>query len=666
MTFTRLVLHNFGAYRGEHAFEFDATSRKRPIVLIGGLNGAGKSTIMDAIQLALFGKLARCTGRADLPYEEFLRRAVHRLAIPQEARLQLEFVSHSAGQRTVYTLDRSWSCKDQRVREHFEVRRNNVPDRLLSESWLEHVDQWLPNTLSQIFFFDGEQLEALADATTSAAVLRSSVEALLGLDLVTRLSTDLSILERRKDNIVLSSGAREELEALERRKLSLTETRSKVRQELGAAQNALDECLRDLQEVDSRIAKDGGQHFDRRHELEAQHTRLENDLRSIEDEFRELADGPAPLLLVRNLLEGVFGQATHEQAALQAALVDRLLTERDTWVIDVLQKAGVSKKILSRTTEYLVNDREDRISSAAVESYIRLPSEARDVIAALRQEVLDRTGVRATALSHSWNQATDAIEASTRVLAAIPSPEAIAHLITTRDERRVALRAAEARFETVKQALGRLDNEDLQIDLEIARYRRTHRERTRESEDALRAIDHIGRVQSTLTQFRSSLLKRHAGRIEELALDSLRQLLRKEKLVQDLRLDPDTFAVSLKGSEGRTIPVERLSAGERQLLATALLWGLRRAAGRVIPLVIDTPLGRLDSSHRMHLVTRYFPHASHQTILLSTDEEISGPYYQALKPWVAAEYTISVDEAAESAIVAAGYFSASREPASVA
>src|SRR5688500_7665509 len=121
MTFTRLVLHNFGAYRGEHTFELGATSRQKPVVLIGGLNGAGKSTIMDAIQLALFGKLARCTGRADLSYDEFLRRAVHRLVIPQEARVQLEFVAHSAGERTFYSLDRSWSCTEQRVREHFEV-----------------------------------------------------------------------------------------------------------------------------------------------------------------------------------------------------------------------------------------------------------------------------------------------------------------------------------------------------------------------------------------------------------------------------------------------------------------------------------------------------------------------------------------------------------------
>ena len=151
-----------------------------------------------------------------------------------------------------------------------------------------------------------------------------------------------------------------------------------------------------------------------------------------------------------------------------------------------------------------------------------------------------------------------------------------------------------------------------------------------------------------------------------MALDSLRQLLRKERLVESLRIDPDTFAVSLTGPGGSELPVERLSAGERQLLATALLWGLRRAAGRIVPLVIDTPLGRLDSSHRMHLVTRYFPHASHQTILLSTDEEIAGTYYESLRPWIGAEYTLVTNEAAMSTEIKPGYFLSPAEAASVA
>jgi DNA sulfur modification protein DndD len=98
--------------------------------------------------------------------------------------------------------------------------------------------------------------------------------------------------------------------------------------------------------------------------------------------------------------------------------------------------------------------------------------------------------------------------------------------------------------------------------------------------------------------------------------------LHKSDLVQKIAIDADTFGLSLFGPDGQNVPKHRLSAGEKQLLAIAFLWGLARVSGRDLPIAIDTPLGRLDSSHRHNLVERYFPAASSQVILLSTDTEI--------------------------------------------
>ena len=139
-------------------------------------------------------------------------------------------------------------------------------------------------------------------------------------------------------------------------------------------------------------------------------------------------------------------------------------------------------------------------------------------------------------------------------------------------------------------------------------------------------------------------------------LEAFRTLLRKKDLVHGLTIDPETFVVTLTGSNNQELPFDRLSAGERQLLATALLWGLARASGRPVPTVIDTPLGRLDSSHRRHLVERYFPMASHQVLLLSTDEEIVGPYHKALAPFVARHYILAHDEALGHTHIEQGYF----------
>ncbi|MED5579907.1 MAG: DNA sulfur modification protein DndD, partial [Nitrospinota bacterium] len=83
---------------------------------------------------------------------------------------------------------------------------------------------------------------------------------------------------------------------------------------------------------------------------------------------------------------------------------------------------------------------------------------------------------------------------------------------------------------------------------------------------------------------------------------------------------------------------------------------LARSSGRPIPTIIDTPLGRLDSSHRNHFVERYFPSASHQVLLLSTDEEIVGPYFERLKPFVSRTFLMVHNEKSGKTHFEKGYF----------
>jgi DNA sulfur modification protein DndD len=140
--------------------------------------------------------------------------------------------------------------------------------------------------------------------------------------------------------------------------------------------------------------------------------------------------------------------------------------------------------------------------------------------------------------------------------------------------------------------------------------------------------------------FREAVLRRHASRISKLIVDSFRVLVRKEALIDDVRINTTTLCVQLFDKRGNSIPPERLSAGERQLLATALLWGLGRAAGRPLPVIIDTPLGRLDGTHRRRLLTNYIPNASHQVIVLATDEEISDEEISMLEPSIARKHLL--------------------------
>jgi DNA sulfur modification protein DndD len=99
--------------------------------------------------------------------------------------------------------------------------------------------------------------------------------------------------------------------------------------------------------------------------------------------------------------------------------------------------------------------------------------------------------------------------------------------------------------------------------------------------------------------------------------------------------------VTLKDRNGHVVPREALSAGEKQMFAISLLWSLARVSGRPLPMIIDTPLGRLDSVHRRKLVEHYFPNASHQVIVLSTDTEVDREYFAQLRPSIS--HTVALE-----------------------
>ena len=119
---------------------------------------------------------------------------------------------------------------------------------------------------------------------------------------------------------------------------------------------------------------------------------------------------------------------------------------------------------------------------------------------------------------------------------------------------------------------------------------------------------------------------------------------------------PGTALPSIELFCGEELAPSRLSAGERQLLAIAILSALAEASGKELPTVIDTPLGRLDGKHRTKLIKNYFPKAASQVLLLSTDEEITGKYYDELKPFVNREYQIAFEEESKSSTISEGYF----------
>jgi DNA sulfur modification protein DndD len=144
-------------------------------------------------------------------------------------------------------------------------------------------------------------------------------------------------------------------------------------------------------------------------------------------------------------------------------------------------------------------------------------------------------------------------------------------------------------------------------------------------------MDLAKKARQALDEYLAKLTATKVAQLENATMECFSQLCRKGDLVHKIHIDPRTFAVELADSAGRRVPKAELSAGEKQIYAISVLWALGRVSGRPLPMLIDTPLGRLDTLHRKNLVANYFPVASHQVIILSTDTEVDVNCYGSMR-----------------------------------
>jgi DNA sulfur modification protein DndD len=173
------------------------------------------------------------------------------------------------------------------------------------------------------------------------------------------------------------------------------------------------------------------------------------------------------------------------------------------------------------------------------------------------------------------------------------------------------------------------------------------------SQNRLHLVD---KIQLILDVYLKKLTRCKIEQLQKSVTGAFNSLSRKNNMIERVEIDPISFAVILYDQDGETIPKERLSSGEKQLYAVSMLWALAKTSGRPLPVIVDTPLGRLDSDHRFNLVNNYFPEASHQVVLLSTDTEVDQKLFSSLKPYVSHCYHLKYDSKSKSTGITEEYF----------
>jgi DNA sulfur modification protein DndD len=625
MKFLELVLQNFGPYFGKQVINLDTQvddDDSRPILLLGGMNGGGKTTLMDALRLALYGHRADCSSRGSLNYGDFLVQCINNQAKVEDTRVELVFEHIENNQPIKYRIIRTWNRNLKEGKDSlgiFNIQDDTWNLEELVNTWDDYIENLLPLGISNLFLFDGEQIKELAEQVVPPLIVTDAIRALLGLELADKLAIDIEILANRKRKEFAETKDLENLENIETRLKLLQQECQKSKEVELQYETSLIDAEKAEKEAFNKFVSEGGSIASEKSQLERQRDRKVSEVEEIRQGMCEIAANVLPLALVQNLLNQAQTQGEKEFQIQQAQIASDILLERDKRLLDLIAKLGITAEQAMKIETFLSEDVATLNANLiqAEEFWLLADSESLGKLGNVLYYLQNARNLAQQQLNILKNKEDEIIGLERQVETAA-SPEEYNSLVDT-------LKNVQQNVTNIKTQYADVQKQVKELEGEIEKTKKELKEYTTQTID-LKNSEHIitasTQVKETLKVFREKLTLRKLNKLEVEVTECFRYLLHKSDLVHRVAIDTHSFSLSLYDLQGQIVPKHRLSAGEKQLLAIAFLWGLARMSGRRLPIAIDTPLGRLDSSHRVNLIEKYFPSASHQVILLSTDTEI--------------------------------------------
>ena len=660
MLFLELTVENFGPYRGKQVIDLRPKINDNgvsPIVLLGGMNGGGKTTLMDAMRLALYGQRAQCSTKGSLSYPDFLKQAVNKHTLPhEETSVELLFEHIVKNMQVQFRVKRRWTRNPKNGKDILGILLDDWPDSAWLETWDERIEDFFPIGISNLFLFDGEQVKELADLEAPPNVVVKAIQSLLGLELAERLAIDLDILANRKRKQLADSKELADLEAIENKlngyKLewdTAEKTVLELKEKAGIARKKLYEAKERFKLEGGKVASEQGQ-------LEQQLKEEREKAKQHRDLLGKLASEYLPLNLITPLLNQAQNQGEQELNWQKAKVAQDFIKERDQRLFQYLEKLNISQKQLDQIQIYLKDDYQKFADDAENQELIFLGIDEKvfqELKTVLEHQLPSQIQSSENTLE-ALKKIEEVISSLEQQLAVAAPPEVYEQLLENISQAQGELTKLETAIEEGEQRCKKCQSQYEKSKKELEKYSQN----TIDRKNANHIIDSVAKVQSTLKIFKEKLTLKKLNKLEVEVTECFRYLLHKSDLVHRVMIQTEDFSLSLYDPQGQPVEKHRLSAGEKQLLAIAFLWGLARVSGLNLPIAIDTPLGRLDSSHRQNLIERYFPAASHQVILLSTDTEIADKEVNSLREQdaIAREYLLKYDPTQRQTRIETGYF----------
>mgnify|MGYP003986258265 FL=1 len=646
MHLTKVTLKNYGVYRDKVEFDLTTTPDK-PIILIGGTNGAGKTTLFESILIGFYGQSYFDKKTTRKEYEKFLGNKVHRYlgttAAADSTSIIVDFKFYHNGIVDDYTVDRTWYDNDGRLTEELKIKKNNKRlDSVEESQWQSFIEELIPKGIAKLFFFDGEKIVKMTEDENEEIEIKSSFDSLLGLDVVEQLHSDLRIhiMRNMKDN---SKTIDAQYNGFIHEKEEIVKDLERLERNIISKTNNQENILSEIHTLEDKISKIGGGFASKREDLRLKKASLEITHTVSESELKSLLSGPMPFCLIPKQIKSLQNQIKKDSEITKKQFEKEILDEKLNQILAVLNQKTLWKKIPKDSQiKELLNSKITKVFESKKSSKQEMKNlfnfsllESTNILNLLHNLVtthipkLEHESLQFDKISDELNQIETALSNA-------PNDDEIGPLIS--------------KLNSLHKEQGMLENEIDHMESKVTTqntYLKMINHKIRnivadqyKDKSAGVQVQLATKVQKVLDEYILKLKEKKLQLLEVYLLEELRRLLHKENLITKVTINKISFEITLYDKDENAIPKDLLSKGEQQMFATGVLLALARTSGKPLPFMIDTPLARLDVSHRDNMIEKFFPYASHQVVIFSTDSEISEDYYRQLLPYLSRSYAM--------------------------
>lgn len=658
MKFRKLTIENYKSFQFPTTIEFPDSSAGKSIFLIGGMNGAGKTSLLEAVNICLYG------AKQDLIYKYINRKELSK----GNAFASFELIIETEDSEEIQ-VKRTWSAgtvdfpKSKDLEEKLVVikdgKRVSVQNKDL---WQDYLNAMAPKGITQFFFFDGEKIQEIAADDHSEVRLKSSLEAALGIQYISRLSNDVLHLKQdeRKNFIEISDEDINFKESeLKREKAKLI----KKQQEKDEVQNEFNHFKNDHEDAKSRFLaafNSEPESADETRQRERKRIQLASKKGQLENQIKSIIDKHLPWALAGKLFEPLKEQINKERNAQASIAISSQARQLAVDIVLAIDKPEPIYKLPLTSDQqrelekrFLSILQEDQQNSSGM--FLNLSD--RDIAKVFNKiEEIEQSEILALkgflTERNEMEQELTQLDGSAIGASSDLEKQLFDELQQQMESCQNQIGRLTVKVENFTEEILNIESRTKDIELELGKLYEKHN-MSKEKVDFIKECDAIANLLNTFT---IRLRKNKIHLLQEKTFEMYKLLSSKSGLIKDLEIDDKTYEIVIRDRNGHEMKKSGLSAGEREIFAVSLLWGLAQTSQLNLPIIIDTPLSRLDSIHRDNIVNNYFPNAANQVIILSTDTEIDNNYFKALESHLSGAGKLEFSQINELTTFKEGYF----------